>query len=90
MKGAHCTKPVCPAGPPSCSLRLLPFPSWGFVGGPQDALPRAVLSSRLPVSAALGLLCAEGELGLEPPRTFPAPRAKSVVAGDEQALPSGE
>lgn len=83
MKGAHCTKSLRPAGPPS-SGRLLPFPSWGFVGGPQDALPQAVLSSHLPVSAALGLPFAEGELGPRPAHVL-APRAKSVVVGDESA-----
>lgn len=85
MKGAHCTKSPCPAGPLPLASPFSLFPSWGFVRGPQDARPQAVLSSHLPVSAAPGLPRAEGELGWEPPLTFSAPRAKSVVVGDESA-----
>ena len=38
-----------------------------------------------PVSAALGLPCTGGESGSQPPHTFSAPWANSVVVGDESA-----
>lgn len=86
LKGAHCTGSVGPTGSPSSGLPLLPFPQLGLcLQAPQDALGQAALSSHFPVSAALGLSCTEEELGSEPPRTFLALWANSVVVGDESA-----
>ena len=34
MKGAHCTKSMCPAGPSSSGLILLPFPQLGLCQWP--------------------------------------------------------
>lgn len=84
MKAAHCTKSVCPAGPPSSGRRLLPSPAGALSVAHRMLYPRLCF---LPIflSPRRGGYPSQKESCTRRPKHVPGSWAKSVVVGDESA-----